>query len=69
MVANVHEAKMHFSRSLERAMAGEKIIIAGNGSPLVRLTPIAAPEGERIAGLSKGDEQVHRYNGVSLLWE
>lgn len=50
-------------------MAGEKIIIAGNGSPLVRLTPIAAPEGERIAGLSKGDEQVHRYNGVSLLWE
>ena len=39
-------------------MAGEEIIIARNGTPLVRLTPIAAPEGERTAGLSKGEISV-----------
>ncbi len=55
MVVNVHEAKTHFSRFLERAMAGEEIIIARNGMPLVRLTPVAAPEGERTEGLSKGE--------------
>jgi len=55
MVVNVHEAKTHFSRFLERAMAGEEIIVARNGTPLVRLTPVAAPEGERTAGLSKGE--------------
>ena len=55
MVVNVHEAKTHFSRFLERAMAGEEIIIARNGTPLVRLTPVGAPEGERTAGLSKGE--------------
>lgn len=36
-------------------MAGEEIIIARNGTPLVRLTPVAAPEGDRTAGLSKGE--------------
>jgi prevent-host-death family protein len=35
----VHEAKTHFSRLLERALAGEEIIITRSGLPLVKLVP------------------------------
>ena len=34
---NVHEAKTHLSRLLERAHAGEEIIIAKNGKPFFNL--------------------------------
>jgi prevent-host-death family protein len=39
-VINVHEAKTHFARLLERALQGEEIIVAKHGKPLVRLTPV-----------------------------
>lgn len=35
----VHEAKTHFSRLLDRALAGEEIIVTRSGEPLVRLVP------------------------------
>lgn len=34
---NIHEAKTHLSRLLERAAAGEEIVIAKAGRPLARL--------------------------------
>ena len=37
---NIHEAKTHLSRLLERAAAGEPFIIAKAGKPLVRVLPI-----------------------------
>jgi len=40
---NVHEAKTTFSRLLERAHAGEEVIIAKAGKPYARLCPLAAP--------------------------
>lgn len=40
---NVHEAKTRLSRLLERAHAGEEIIIAKNGRPYARLVPLEAP--------------------------
>ena len=36
---NVHEAKTHLSRLLDEALAGEDIVIARAGTPLVRLVP------------------------------
>ncbi|MGH3086270.1 MAG: type II toxin-antitoxin system Phd/YefM family antitoxin [Rubrobacteraceae bacterium] len=36
---NVHEAKTHLSRLLERVSAGEEIIIAKSGKPVARLVP------------------------------
>ena len=39
-IVNVHEAKTHLSRLLERVAAGEEIIVAKNGSPVARLVPI-----------------------------
>ena len=37
----MHEAKTQLSRLVERALAGEEVIIGRAGTPLVRLTPVA----------------------------
>lgn len=39
-VVNVHAAKTHLSQLLERAHAGEEIIIAKAGQPYARLVPL-----------------------------
>lgn len=39
-VVNVHEAKTHLSKILERVARGEEIIIAKAGKPVARLVPI-----------------------------
>jgi prevent-host-death family protein len=42
---NVHEAKTHLSKLLQRVMNGESIIIAKAGKPIAVLAPVeAAPE-------------------------
>ena len=38
---NLYEAKTQLSRLVERAAAGEEIIIAKAGRPLARLVPLA----------------------------
>jgi prevent-host-death family protein len=50
---NVHEAKTQLSRLLERAHAGEEIVIAKSGKPYARLVPlaVAAP---RVPGMLRG---------------
>ena len=40
MEVNIHEAKTHLSRLIERAVSGEDVIIAKAGNPLVRLVRI-----------------------------
>ena len=42
MEVNIHQAKTHLSRLIARAVAGEEVIIAKSGHPLVRLTRIEA---------------------------
>lgn len=49
-LVNIHQAKTHLSRLLERALAGEEIIVAKAGRPLVRLAPVAEPTPERRPG-------------------
>ena len=52
-LVNVHEAKTHLSRLLERAHAGEEIILAKAGKPYARLMPLA-PAGSRRPGRLPG---------------
>lgn len=40
-VINVHDAKTHFSKLLERAARGERIIIGKAGKPVARLEPFS----------------------------
>ena len=37
----MHEAKTTLSQLVERAAAGEDIVIARNGTPVVRLVPVS----------------------------
>lgn len=51
---NIHEAKTHLSRLLKRVAAGEDVVIARAGRPIVRLVPVGPPIGERVLGSQKG---------------
>lgn len=55
---NVHEAKTHFSKLLERAHAGEEIILAKAGQPYAKLVPIGPVETTRSPGGLKLDKPV-----------
>jgi prevent-host-death family protein len=52
-IVNVHDAKTHFSRLLERAHVGEEIIVAKAGVPWARLLPLE-PAAERVPGRYRG---------------
>lgn len=43
-MVNVYEARGQFSKLLDEAEAGEEIVIARNGTPVVRLVPVRAPQ-------------------------
>jgi prevent-host-death family protein len=52
---NIHDAKTHFSRWVDRAHAGEEIVVAKNGVPYARLAPLRdAKPAPRKPGLLKG---------------
>ncbi len=51
---NVHEAKTHFSRLLDRAQEGEEFVIAKAGRPVARLGPLTARTSKRRLGLLNG---------------
>lgn len=51
---NLYEAKTHLSALVERAAAGEEIIIAKAGTPKARLVPLEEEKVERKPGLLKG---------------
>ena len=53
VIVNVHQAKTHLSRLLERVAAGEEVVIARAGNPVARLVPLQREE-PRNPGLVKG---------------
>jgi prevent-host-death family protein len=40
---NIHEAKTHLSRIVDRAARGESFVIAKAGKPMVKVVPLDAP--------------------------
>ncbi len=51
---NIHEAKTQLSKLLKRVQAGETIIIAKNGKPVVELRPLTEdPQAPAGAGNDK----------------
>jgi prevent-host-death family protein len=57
-IVNIHEAKTHLSRLLERASKGETIVIAKAGKPVAKIGPLAAPSGQERLGFLRGQFQV-----------
>ncbi len=52
-IVNIHEAKTHFSKLLERVALGEEIVIARAGEPVAKLSPLA-PKRARTPGGAEG---------------
>jgi prevent-host-death family protein len=51
-VHSIHAAKTHFSRLVERAEAGEEIVIARGKTPVARLVPLrTTPVGRRFGAM------------------
>ena len=50
----MHQAKSSLSRLVERALAGEEIVIARNREPLVKLVPVPKERKPRVPGRYKG---------------
>jgi prevent-host-death family protein len=55
---NVHYAKTHLSRLLDRVAAGEEIVLGKNGKPVAKLVPIETPA--RRPGRLKGKVKIAR---------
>lgn len=53
-IVNVHAAKTHLSRLIQRACAGEEIVIARNNEPVVKLVPVAKSAPKRQRGSLEG---------------
>jgi prevent-host-death family protein len=48
---NMHEAKTHLSRLVERVEGGEEIVISRAGKPAAKLVPVTQPKpGKRTLG-------------------
>ena len=54
----VHDAKTHLSKLIERAEAGEEVIIARRDTPAVRLVPVAPATSKRQFGAYRGEATV-----------
>lgn len=48
---NIHEAKTHLSRLVDKAAQGEPFVIAKAGKPLVKVVPLNAPTSAEIKRL------------------
>jgi prevent-host-death family protein len=45
---NIHHAKTHLSRLVDRAAKGESFVIAKAGKPMVKIVPLNAPEAAQV---------------------
>ncbi len=53
-VVNIHEAKTHFSKLIQRVLQGEEITIARSGQPVARLVPALPRPAQRTPGSARG---------------
>jgi prevent-host-death family protein len=56
---NIHEAKTHLSKLLERVEAGERVVIARAGEPVAVLAPYREAVRKRRLGLFAGQVKIH----------
>jgi len=58
-ISNIHEAKTNLSQLVNRALAGDEIIIARANEPLVKLTPLGKVDvSPRVGGFWAGKVKI-----------
>jgi prevent-host-death family protein len=55
VTVNIHEAKTHLSKLVDRVANGETVVIARAGKPLVRVSALDAPAEPRRLGFLTGE--------------
>ena len=55
MEVNIHEAKTHLSRLLQRVAEGEEVTIARAGVPVARLVAVEKEKSVRPLGFARGE--------------
>ena len=58
ITVNMHEAKTHLSKLVDRAVKGETFVIAKAGKPLVKVAALDAPSAPRRLGFLAGEISV-----------
>ena len=58
-IVNVHAAKTQLSKLLQRAEAGEEIVIGRAGKPIAKLVPYVVERPKRVFGRLKGQIVIH----------
>jgi prevent-host-death family protein len=58
-VVNIHEAKTHFSKLVDRAAAGEEVVIAKAGRPVARLVAYTQAGPPRTPGGWESKVRIH----------
>lgn len=53
-IVTIHQAKTHFSQLIQRALAGEEIIVAKGKEPIVKIVPLPEAQKARTLGGGKG---------------
>jgi prevent-host-death family protein len=54
MEVNIHEAKTHLSRLLQRVAGGEEVVIARAGVPVAKLVAVETKNKTRPLGMDRG---------------
>ena len=52
---NIHEAKTHLSKLIEKASKGESFVIAKSGRPVVKVSAVGAPAAPKRLGFLAGE--------------
>jgi prevent-host-death family protein len=55
---NIYDAKTRLSQLVDKAAAGEDVVVSRNGKPLVRITRLEAPRRRVKFGVLKGKIRV-----------
>ncbi len=57
-ISNINEAKTHLSQLINRALAGDEVVIAKANEPLVKLVPVDQDTSPRIPGFWAGQIEI-----------
>lgn len=55
---NIHEAKTHLSKLVEKVAKGEPFVIAKAGKPVARVTALGAPVGAQVRRIGFMEGQI-----------
>ena len=66
LIVDIHEAKTHLSRLIEKVAAGEEIIITKAGKPAAKLVPLHDAPSTRSLGIFNGKLNVPEDFDIAL---